>query len=123
MANTIKINVEKELGIKKDFDVATSNINVEGALKMQYNAAVASDIEEKTGAEILEMNLKSLRDNSNYVKNILKLTEKQCALVDEMSTLDTAFLVNRICLRIMGNSDEEIEAIYADIDDGDLGNE
>ena len=123
MANTIKINVEKELGIKKDFDVATSNINVEGALKMQYNAAVASDIEEKTGAEILEMNLKSLRDNSNYVKNTLKLTEKQSVLVDEMSTLDTAFLVNRICLRIMGNSDEEIEAIYADIDDGDLGNE
>ena len=34
-----------------------------------------------------------------------------------METSDTAMLVNRICMRLMGNTDEEIEAIFNDTEE------
>lgn len=108
----MKISVEKELGIKKEFEVATSNINVERAFQMQLDLAKRDDISEKTGLEILQLSLDTMRKSVDYIKKTLKLNKTQCALVDEMETSDTAMLVNRICMRLMGNTDEEIEAIF-----------
>lgn len=108
----MKISVEKELGIKKEFEVPTSNINVERAFQMQLDLAKRDDISEKTGLEILQLSLDTMRKSVDYIKETLKLNKTQCALVDEMETSDTAMLVNRICMRLMGNTDEEIEAIF-----------
>lgn len=108
----MKISVEKELGIKKEFEVATSNINVERAFEMQLDLAKRDDISEKTGLEILQLSLDTMRKSVAYIKETLKLNKTQCTLVDEMETSDTAMLVNRICMRLMGNTDEEIEAIF-----------
>jgi len=120
----MKINVEKELGIKKDFEVKASNINVERALGMQLAMAKMDDTEDKEAVEVMQMTLDSIKNSSQYVKTTLKLNEKQATLVDEMEMQDTLMLVNRICMRIMGNSDEEIEKMFAESAvDGDLEKE
>ena len=52
------------------------------------------------------------------------MNAKESALIDDMEMADTMQLVNRICLRVMGNTDEEIKEMFAEPVDGeDAGKE
>ena len=120
----MKISVEKELGIKKEFEVKASNMNMEKSIQMQLSMAKMDNIQGKEGVEILEQTLKTIQDSSQFVKDMLKMNAKESALIDNMEMADTMQLVNRICLRVMGNTDEEIEEMFAEPVDGeDAGKE
>jgi len=120
----MKINLKEELGLNKNFEVKTSNINVERALEMQLSMAKADATEGKSGLEIIQMTLDSVKSASQFIKDMLKMSAKESTLVDDMETGDTMLLVNRICLRLMGNTDEEIKEMFAEPVDGeDAGKE
>lgn len=109
----MKINVNEELGIKKPIEVRATNLNMERSLQMQLDLAKAGDVAEDTDIlETLEQSLKMVKKMTDYIKNILKLSDIQSEKVDELEQEETAVFVNRLCLRIMGNTDEEIEALF-----------
>ena len=105
----MKINLKEELGLNKDFEVKASNMNMEKSIQMQLSMAKMDNIQGKEGVEILEQTLKTIQDSSQFVKDMLKMNAKESALIDDMEMTDTMQLVNRICLRVMGNTDEEIK--------------
>lgn len=120
----MKINLKEELGLNKDFEVKASNMNMEKSIQMQLSMAKMDNIQGKEGVEILEQTLKTIQDSSQFVKDMLKMNAKESALIDDMEMTDTMQLVNRICLRVMGNTDEEIKEMFAEPVDGeDTGKE
>lgn len=120
MADTIKISLQKELGIKKDFEIKTSNRNIMKVTEMQLKMAQAEDTEGKTGIEIMKMSLEAIKANVDFLTDIFKLNKEQVGRLEDMDTTKTTILVNRVFMRLMGNTDEEVEAIFAEpVEDGE----
>ncbi|WP_373821086.1 phage tail tube assembly chaperone [Jeotgalibaca porci] len=120
MADTIKISLQKELGIKKDFEIKTSNRNIMKVTEMQLKMAQAEDTEGKTGIEIMKMSLEAIKANVDFLTDIFKLNKEQVGRLEDMDTTETTILVNRVFMRLMGNTDEEVEAIFAEpVEDGE----
>lgn len=120
MADTIKISLQKELGIKKDFEIKTSNRNIMKVTEMQLKMAQAEDTEGKTGIEIMKMSLEAIKANVDFLTDIFKLNKEQVGRLEDMDTTETTILVNRVFMRLMGNTDEEVEAIFAKpVEDGE----
>lgn len=113
----MKINVNEELGIKKPIEVRATNLNMERSLQMQLDLAKAGDIAEGEDVDViatLQQSLDIVRKMTQFIKNILKLSDVQSEKVDDLNQEETAMLVNRLCLRIMGNSDEEIKELFTE---------
>ncbi|WP_373786445.1 phage tail tube assembly chaperone [Jeotgalibaca porci] len=108
MADTIKISLQKELGIKKDFEIKTSNRNIMKVTEMQLKMAQAEDTEGKTGIEIMKMSLEAIKANVDFLTDIFKLNKEQVGRLEDMDTTETTILVNRVLMRLMGNTDEEV---------------
>ncbi len=120
MADTIKISLQKELGIKKDFEIKTSNRNIMKVTEMQLKMAQAEDTEGKTGIEIMKMSLEAIKANVDFLTDIFKLNKEQVGRLEDMDTTETTILVNRVFMRLMGNTDEEVEAIFSEpVEDGE----
>lgn len=120
MADTIKISLQKELGIKKDFEIKTSNRNIMKVTEMQLKMAQAEDTDGKTGIEIMKMSLEAIKANVDFLTDIFKLNKEQVGRLEDMDTTETTILVNRVFMRLMGNTDEEVEAIFAEpVEDGE----
>lgn len=120
MADTIKISLQKELGIKKDFEIKTSNRNIMKVTEMQLKMAQAEDTKGKTGIEIMKMSLEAIKANVDFLTDIFKLNKEQVGRLEDMDTTETTILVNRVFMRLMGNTDEEVEAIFAEpVEDGE----
>ncbi len=120
MADTIKISLQKELGIKKDFEIKTSNRNIMKVTEMQLKMAQTEDTKGKTGIEIMKMSLEAIKANVDFLTDIFKLNKEQVGRLEDMDTTETTILVNRVFMRLMGNTDEEVEAIFAEpVEDGE----
>ncbi|WP_424349939.1 phage tail tube assembly chaperone [Latilactobacillus sp. 5-91] len=135
----VKINVNKELGIKVPFDVKRSNKRVEEAYTFQLEAArfekgveefnekmqtmskTESDKEsdddsdnqdEKMAEELLknfEVQRDYVRKVQEYITDTLKLTKKQKETLGDMEVGETNMLAAKICAIIMGAERSDIE--------------
>ena len=131
----VKINVNKELGIKVPFDVKRTNKKVEDAYtfqletarfekgmdefneKMQAMSEAASDDDsndhdEKIANEILknfEVQRDHIRKVQAYISDTLKLTKKQKEPLGDLEVNETSMLAAKICAIIMGAEQSDIE--------------
>lgn len=135
----VKINVNKELGIKVPFDVKRTNKKVEDAYtfqletarfekgmdefndKMQAMSKTESDKEsdndsdnqnEKMADEILknfEVQRDHIRKVQAYISDTLKLTKKQKEPLGDLEVNETSMLAAKICAIIMGAEPSDIE--------------
>lgn len=105
---SVKINVKKELGIAKAFEVKESNKNIRATWELQklmvnlslmQNQANESDPEAFEGLidKMLDVQSKVI----NYVVNILKLTEAQADKVEELEFNETIQLATRISSELL----------------------
>lgn len=131
----VKINVNKELGIKVPFEVKRSNKRVEEAYTFQLEAARfekgveefnekmqtlsdenpddEADTNDKKMAEELFKNFEVQRDYvrkvQEYITDTLKLTKKQKETLGDMEVGETNMLAAKICAIIMGAERSDIE--------------
>ena len=135
----VKINVNKELGIKVPFDIKRTNKKVEDAYtfqletarfeksmdefdkKMQAMSKMESDKEsdansddhdEKIAEEVLknfEVQRDHIRKVQAYISDTLKLTKKQKEPLGDLEVNETSMLAAKICAIIMGAEQSDIE--------------
>ncbi len=104
----VKINVLKELGIKKSFEVKESNKNIRKTWELQKLMTKLSidqdeaDTEDPEKAEeLIDMMLDVQAKVMDYVVNILSLTEAQADKVDDLSFDETVQLATRISAELL----------------------
>lgn len=135
----VKINVNRELGIKVPFDIKRTNKKVEDAYtfqletarfeksmnefdkKMQAMSKMESDKEsdansddhdEKIAEEVLknfEVQRDHIRKVQAYISDTLKLTKKQKEPLGDLEVNETSMLAAKICAIIMGAEQSDIE--------------
>jgi len=105
---TVKINVLKELGIKKSFDVKESNKNIRKTWELQKMMTKLSIDQEEANTEdpekaeeLIDMMLDVQANVMDYVVNILGLTETQADKVDDLSFDETVQLATRISAELL----------------------
>lgn len=105
---TVKINVLKELGIKKSFDVKESNKNIRKTWELQKLMTKLSIDQEEANTEdpekaeeLIDMMLDVQAKVMDYVVNILGLTETQADKVDDLSFDETVQLATRISAELL----------------------
>lgn len=104
----VKINVLKELGIKKSFDVKESNKNIRKTWELQKLMTKLSIDQEEANTEdpekaeeLIDMMLDVQAKVMDYVVNILGLTETQADKVDDLSFDETVQLATRISAELL----------------------
>lgn len=100
-----------ELYIKefnKKFSFKASNKNMRATVKMQLQLAKAEDIENKEPKEQLSSFLEMTDTTEEYVKNILKLTQKQYDILDQLEFNDTLEIANKIAAKILGIDNDAV---------------
>jgi hypothetical protein len=114
---TVKINVLKELGIKKSFDVKESNKNIRKTWELQKMMTKLSIDQEEANTEdpekaeeLIDMMLDVQAKVMDYVVNILGLTDAQSEKVDDLSFDETVQLATRISAELLHI--ETVEATY-----------
>lgn len=105
---SVKINVLKELGIKKSFEVKESNRNIRKTWELQKLMTKLSIDQEEANTEdpekaeeLIDMMLDVQAKVMDYVVNILSLTEAQEAKVDDLSFDETVQLATRISAELL----------------------
>lgn len=105
---SVKINVAKELGIKKSFEVKESNKNIRKTWQLQKlmtKLSIDQELEDsdnpEKAEEMIDMMLDVQNQVINYVVDILKLTEAQAEKVDELEFNDTIGLATRISSELL----------------------
>lgn len=105
---TVKINVLKELGIKKSFDIKESNKNIRKTWELQKMMTKLSIDQEEANTEdpekaeeLIDMMLDVQAKVMDYVVNILSLTETQADKVDDLSFDETVQLATRISAELL----------------------
>lgn len=99
---TVKINVKKELGIAKNFDVKESNKNIRSTWQLQKLMTKLSieqeqDSQDPEQAEaMIDMMLDVQSKVIAYIVDILKLTDAQAEKVDDLEFNETVELATRI---------------------------
>lgn len=118
----IKINAQKELGARKNFEVKESNKNIRATWKMQKEMAHVQILQQEAQTaegqdfEGLIDSMLELQDSIiSYVVNILNLDEKLADKVDEMKFDDTVEFATRISSALL-----HIEATEATKEDTGL---
>lgn len=104
---TVKINVKKELGIAKNFEVKESNKNIRATWELQkLMTKLAIDQEQDSQdpeqAEIMiDMMLDVQSKVITYIVDILKLTDAQAEKVDDLGFNETVELATRISAELL----------------------
>lgn len=129
----VKINLNKELGIKKPFDVKRINKRVEAAYSFQLegarfelfiedvqkramNADGDADMSEEEQntirADVISLYEKQrdhLRNMMNYIVETVGLNKKQSELLEELEVDETSDLAGKIAAIMMGANPDELE--------------
>ena len=116
---SVKINVAKELGIKKAIEVDPTNKVVRDTwkfqrtqVKMSINQATRGDSEEAI-EEMLDSMLATQDETISYVTDTLRLTSAQAKKIDDMTFNETVDLANKISAEILGI--ETVEAAEEEV--------
>lgn len=116
---SVKINVAKELGIKKAIEVEPTNKVVRATwkfqrtqVKMSINQATRGDSEEAI-EEMLDSMLATQDETISYVTDTLRLTSAQAKKIDDMTFNETVDLANKISAEILGI--KTVEATEAEV--------
>lgn len=94
---------------KKKFQVKQTNKNMLLTYDQQLLMARNQDIEEKDFVEQIELARNTVSGTEEYLKTILKLTDKQQETLDDLEQDETIDLANYVMMRLMGMSDEDIK--------------
>lgn len=92
----------------RKFDVSTSNGNVRRVYEMQFK--VAKTQAEKDILKRAQDELELVQEMPKFLGTMLKLNKQQLKQLDNMDFEATQDAVGYICQRILGRSDEQIEA-------------
>lgn len=105
---SVKINVAKELGIKKVIEVEPTNKVVRDTwkiqktqVKMKIKQASRADSEDAI-EEMLDLMLATQDEMISYIINTLRLTSAQAKKIDDMTFNETVDLANKISAEILG---------------------
>ena len=94
---------------KKKFNIKSSNKNMRATYKLQLTMAKASDIDNMEPSEQIQATLNMTDDVCDYLKNVLKLTDKQVEVLDDLDATETVKLANHVAMRLMGLSEDDIK--------------
>lgn len=112
------MNHNVEIFIKefdKKFSVKASNRNLLKSYEMELFLAKTADTNGKTYVETVRDNIELIKNSSEFLKDTLKLNNKQVELVKDMDRDLTVSIVNRIILRLKGLSDEDVTKIQEEV--------
>ena len=105
---SVKINVAKELGIKKPFEVKESNKNIRKTWQLQklmtklsIEQELADSDNPEKAEEMIDMMLDVQTKVIEYVVDVLNLTDTQVDKVDDLSFDETVQLATRISSELL----------------------
>lgn len=105
---SVKINVAKELGIKKSFEVKESNKNIRKTWQLQklmtklsIGQELADSDNPEKAEEMIDMMLDVQTKVIEYVVDVLNLTDAQVDKVDDLSFDETVQLATRISSELL----------------------
>ncbi|HCU43189.1 MAG TPA: hypothetical protein DIC48_07130 [Leuconostoc pseudomesenteroides] len=105
---SVKINVAKELGIKRSFEVKESNKNIRKTWQLQklmtklsIDQELADSDNPEKAEEMIDMMLDVQTKVIEYVVDVLNLTDAQVDKVDDLSFDETVQLATRISSELL----------------------
>lgn len=106
---------------KTPFEVKATVKNLKKTYKVQLKLATLEDaMDEDTPVESLQSVLDALENVTDYVVDMLKLKDTEIEKLEELDQEELMTLAQRLYMRIMGMSDQEIEDIQNEPDDAGL---
>lgn len=106
---------------KTPFEVKATVKNLKKTYKVQLKLATLEDaMDEDTPVESLQSVLDALENVTDYVVDMLKLKDTEIEKLEELDQEERMTLAQRLYMRIMGMSEQEIEDIQNEPDDAGL---
>lgn len=106
---------------KMPFEVKATVKNLKKTYKVQLKLATLEDaMDEDTPVESLQSVLDALENVTDYVVDMLKLKDTEIEKLEELDQEELMTLAQRLYMRIMGMSEQEIEDIQNEPDDAGL---
>ncbi|MCT0020248.1 phage tail assembly chaperone [Weissella cibaria] len=106
---------------KTPFKVKATVKNLKKTYKVQLKLATLEDaMDEDTPVESLQSVLDALENVTDYVVDMLKLKDTEIEKLEELDQEELMTLAQRLYMRIMGISEQEIEDIQNEPDDAGL---
>ena len=106
---------------KTPFEVKATVKNLKKTYKVQLKLATLEDaMDEDTPVESLQSVLDALENVTDYVVDMLKLKDTEIEKLEEVDQEELMTLAQRLYMRIMGMSEQEIEDIQNEPDDAGL---
>ncbi|MGY4841608.1 phage tail tube assembly chaperone [Weissella cibaria] len=106
---------------KTPFEVKATVKNLKKTYKVQLKLATLEDaMDEDTPVESLQSVLDALKNVTDYVVDMLKLKDTEIEKLEELDQEELMTLAQRLYMRIMGMSEQEIEDIQNEPDDAGL---
>ena len=106
---------------KTQFEVKATVNNLKKTYKVQLKLATLEDaMDEDTPVESLQSVLDALENVTDYVVDMLKLKDTEIEKLEELDQEELMTLAQRLYMRIMGMSEQEIEDIQNEPDDAGL---
>lgn len=106
---------------KTPFEVKATVKNLKKTYKVQLKLATLEDaMDEDTPVESLQFVLDALENVTDYVVDMLKLKDTEIEKLEELDQEELMTLAQRLYMRIMGMSEQEIEDIQNEPDDAGL---
>ena len=105
----IKTVTIKELS-KKPFVIATTNRNMRRMQQYQLEIAKLSDTPDDDLTAQIEAGINIIDETLKFMRSILDLDDAQMEVLENIDYEETQKIAQRITGRMMGLSDEEIEA-------------
>lgn len=93
----------------KKFVVKTSNKVMKKTYKVQLKMAKADDIADVAPQEQIERSLEMTESVEEYLKDVLKLNDKEYEKLEDLEFNQTIDLTNHVILRVMGLSETDIK--------------
>ena len=113
------MQIKVEQLAKKPFEVKGSVKNLKKTYKFQKDMAQMEDITETAeGTEMFGAMDSMLDELIDYLSTILHLTAKQVELLEELEQPELIFMAQRVAMRLMGASEEDIASINEDAEEG-----
>lgn len=113
MAFTVKF---EQLGMKKPLDIKVTNKVLKSTLEMQGAVGKAQDNLLNGEADtVFSTMIDLIETKKNYLKGVLRLTEKQLDMFDELDTTETEQIIGELTNKVLGieedpeDSDEDSE--------------
>ena len=115
----MKINL-KELG--KTYEVKASNKNMRAIYQLQLDMNKVATLEETDDPmALIQAQLDASKKVENFIIDILKLNKKEQEKLDDLDSETTITMSQRISMKLMGLSDEEVEKALTEDDTDEEG--